>query len=392
MNFIFFGWGIAAIAFVVAIVFFKAKFVWWEYAILAVLPPFMAWGIYAIDVEHRTNDVEFFTNQVVKVEYYEYWETYVRKTCTRSYNCNCRTVTRGSGKTRTSHRECSTCYETYDCSYCDHNAARYIAYNERGQSADISAAEFNRIANKFGTKRFVELNRSINHSGGCGQDGDLYVAEWDGNMNKFEPYCTDHVYENKIRLNNSYGFRDLTKTERARVFDYPAINNVYQPSVVGNWYNNEDLNWSRFLLDRFNGQYGKSKQIKAFIFTYYNQTDDVANLQRIFFQNGNKNEIILCVGYDCCGATWVKAFSWTDEKVCENEAVRFYSRDMKLYQLVEHMIPVWTANWKRKEFTPFNEIMEISPSNTAWWIMIIIIVLTVTAMVFFFSRNEFNPK
>jgi hypothetical protein len=383
MTFILVSWLIATIFIVIAVTFFRKNFVWWEYAVLAIAPLLLSGIIYSIDTSFRQSDLEFFSNQTVKVEYYEYWETYVHKTCTRSYDCNCSTDSKG-------HKSCSTCHETYDCSYCDHNPARYIAYNESGKSKAISESEYKRIAKKFGTERFVELNRNINKWGSCGKDGDMYVAEWNGDQEKFEIFATEHTYENKIRLSDSYGFRKLTKQEKSLIHEYPPVNSVYQASITGNWYNMNDYYRATFLLDRFNGKFGKSKQIKAFIFTYYNKPPNVADLQRIYFQNGNKNEIIICVGYTGSQATWVKAFSWTDEKVCENEAVRYFQPNMTLTGLVEHMMPVWEKNWVRKQFTPYNEIINIQPSTTGWVIMVVLNLILCAILGVSFKNNEYQ--
>lgn len=383
MTFILTSWAIAFVFVLVAASLFRKHFVWWEYFILLAAPLLLSGIIYGIDTNARVSDTEFFSNQTVKVEYYEYWETYVHKTCTRTYDCNCSTDSKG-------HKSCSTCTETYDCSYCDENPAKYIAYNENGKSREISESEYRRIVKKFGNEQFVELNRDIDNWAGCGQDGNMYVSQWDGNPERFEIFATAHTYENKIRLSDSYGFRELSKQEKSRIHEYPGINGVYQPSITGNWHNTSDYWRAMFLLDRFNGQYGKSKQIKAFIFTYYNQTPDVADLQRLYFQNGNKNEIILCVGYTGSQATWIKAFSWTDEKVCENEAVRYFRSDMTLTGLVEHMIPIWRDKWVRKQFTPYNEIINIQPSTTAWVIMIILNLGLCAILGNAFIRNEYE--
>lgn len=381
MSFILTSWFIAAVFLAVAVKFFNKHFVWWEYLILLLTPIAIGGIIFKIDTTARVSDTEYFSNQTVKVEYHEYWETWDVKTCTRSYDCNCSTDSKG-------HRSCSTCYETYDCSECDETSAEYIAYNESGKSRNITASEYRRIAAKFGTQRFIELNRKINFSHGCGKDGDMYSAEWNGDPEKFEIFVTAHTYENKIRLAGSYGWKKLTKQEKQRIHEYPPVNSVYQASIHGNWYNMSDYYRATFLLDRFNGQFGKSKQIKAFIFTYYNQTIDVVDLQRSYFQNGNKNEIIVCVGYTGTQATWLKAFSWTDEKVCENEAVRFFQPSMTLTDFVEHMIPVWQEKWQRKQFTPYNEIISIQPSTTAWVIMILVNLILCTVLGVGFIRNE----
>lgn len=381
MEFILTGMGIAVAAVAVAAIFFKKAFVWWEYVILGIAPPLIATLVYFTDQGARKWDTEYFTNTCVKVEYIEYWETWVDKTCSRTYSCNCSTDSKGN-------RSCQTCTEYYDCSYCDHNPARYYAYDEKGHKQSIPESEYRRISKKFGTERFVELNRDIDYHGGCGEDGDAYVAEWDGDQEKYEPYCTAHNYVNKVRLSNSYSFEELTPEQKKRVKQYPDIRGVYQPAIVGQWPDKADLYNANFKLNRFNGQFGKKKQIKSFLFTYYNQKSDVVDLQRKYFEGGNKNEIILCVGYDNVGVTWVRAFSWTDEKICENEAVRFYNKNMKLEALVDHMIPVWTANWKRKEFTPLNDIINIVPSTTAWVTMIALIIIITTVLTVVFTKNE----
>lgn len=386
MEFLFVSFLVAALAMAVAAIFFAKKFVWWEYLVMGFSPFAIAAMVFFIDQEGRKWDTEYFTNTVVRVEYIEYWETYVSKTCYK--DCNCKTVKSSNGKS--SSRKCDTC--PYDCSYCDKNPAQYWAYNERGDRAPISSVEYQRIKNKFGNEKFVELNRSIRHWGSCGEDGDKYVSEWNGNLEQFEPYCTDHNYVNKVRLSNTYGFRDLTEDEMKKVKKYPQIINVYQPSIVGNWPWKDDAAKATFKLDRFNGLNGKKLQIKAFIFTYYNQRSDVVDLQKIYFENGNKNEIIVCVGYDGNGVTWVRAFSWTDEKICENEAARFYTKDMKLEALVDHMIPVWTANWKRKEFSPLNELIHLTPSTTAWITMIILQIILVVGLTIAFKQNEFENE
>lgn len=377
------GFLMASLAMGVAAIFFAKKFVWWEYVILAITPIAISFFSCLLDGEIRSRDTEYFTNTVKRVEYIEYWETYVNKTCTRSYDCNC-------GTDRDGRRTCQTCYESYDCSYCDINDAEYWAYDENGRGMRISKGEYYRIKNKFGNEKFVDLNRNINYSMGCGRDGNKYVSEWDGNLDLYEPFCTAHSYINKVRLSNTYNFRDLNEAELKRVKNYPKISSVYQTSIVGQWVSRDDLEKARFKLDRFNGLNGKNLQIKAFIFTYYNESSDVVDLQRLHFEGGNKNEIIICVGYNEKGVTFVRAFSWTDEKICENEAVRFYSKDMKLEALVDHMIPVWTKNWKRKEFTSLNDLVQSEPSASTWVLIIFLEILLTAFLVVAFKNNEFE--
>lgn len=364
-------------SFIVAIKLFPQKFIFWEYVILFLAPLCIGALIYNIDAGIQESDKEFFTNTTVSVRYTEPYVTWVSKQC--AYDCNCT-------KDKNGHQTCSTCYK--DCSYCDEHSANYEAVSETGKSKNISSYEYNRLKTRFQNSKFLELNRTIRYHGGCGKDGDAYESWWDNDPLKYEMFATEHSYVNKLRLNSSYNFKPLTEVEKKRVFDYPNVDEVYQSSVVGNWYNTSDLAIAKRKLDRFNGLNGKTKQIKVFVFLYNNETPDVADLQRQHFQGGNKNEMIYCIGHDGQKTKWVKSFSWTDEKICENEAMHYQSDTMTLNGFVDHMIPVLYNNWKRKEFTPLNNVLTIAPSTSAWiWLIVVNIIVSVF-LVYFFQKND----
>jgi hypothetical protein len=66
--------------------------------------------LYALGMAGQTVDFEVINGQVTK-------KAQVTTSCEHSYECNCRTVTSGSGKNKTSTRVCDTCYdhnEDYD--------------------------------------------------------------------------------------------------------------------------------------------------------------------------------------------------------------------------------------------------------------------------------------
>lgn len=370
-----------AVAIAIAVIFLHKKFVWWEYLILGLTPIAIAFIALFLDEQARIWDTEYRTSTLTYAEYVEPYSTWVTKECSKRV---CDTKRNSDG---TTYEDCHT--EYYDCSECDRFSARWYVYDNNGKQTAINEYEYKRLCAKFGNNSFVELNRNITYRLSCGVDGDKYVTTWDGNPDRYEHYATAHNYENKVRLSNSFNFHKLTEAEKKRVKDYPAINHVYQPSIVGQWYDKQDYATALQKLDRFNGLNGKKKQIKVFMFLYHNESPDVVDLQRNYFEGGNKNEMIVCIGYDNAGKTqWVRAFSWTDEKICEVEATHYAKPDMKLTDLVDYMVPIWYNNWKRKEFTPMNELVTMVPTGGAIFGCVITQLIVLGLMLFGFTKNE----
>jgi hypothetical protein len=156
---------------------YREHLAWWEVAIpLVVALSFTL--IFKFTVETvQTTDTEYRGGLVTEARYYEYWETYVRKTCSRTTKVGKTTVT-----------------TYYDCSYCDENPAHWSVVDTRGEEYSISEAEYNSLRRKWEAKeQFIELDRDINNGGfGCGQDGDMYRVGWDGKPITSEATVTSH--------------------------------------------------------------------------------------------------------------------------------------------------------------------------------------------------------
>ena len=96
-------WGAILIPLIVAFLlyrFYSHKTVWWEFLLplgVSIVCIFSMKGIIEIA---QVSSKEYWGSFVQRIEYYEDWNEYIHKTCTRSYRC---------GK--------STCFTTYDCSY-----------------------------------------------------------------------------------------------------------------------------------------------------------------------------------------------------------------------------------------------------------------------------------
>lgn len=79
--------------------FFKHKTTWWEFAIPFAVSLVLIATFKACSVKTQTDAVEYWSGYVTHANYYEEWNEYIHRTCTRSCGKNCTT--------------------TYDCSYVE---------------------------------------------------------------------------------------------------------------------------------------------------------------------------------------------------------------------------------------------------------------------------------
>lgn len=272
-----------------------------------------------------TSDQEFNSSIVSNARYYEYWETWVEETCTRQVPCG-QTCTTSNGST-----SCTTnyCTETYDCSYCDHNNDYYEAIDEINNSYSIDKIEYDFLRKKWGSDiKFVELNRKINHYGGCGVDGNAYQINWDKNIHKTETYNWIKNFTNRTRLNKSAFNYNLTISDSEAVsmglYKYPKIKNDYKQEYllgfdkIKHKYNNATVDSIESSFKYLNGSLGVNNKVHVFVLLFMNKPQDISIKQEIHWEGGNQNEIVVCIGLNNKNNTlkteWVKSFSWTDNK------------------------------------------------------------------------------
>ncbi len=376
------------IAIAIALVFFKRKMAWWEFFILLFAPIIVTFIGRHIDEKIQTTDVEYFSHQIVKIEYYEYWESYVHKTCQESYECNCRTVKRNN----VSHKECSTCYRTVDCSYCDRNSAKWIAYTSDGKSFNVSSSLYNQYKAKWKNERFVELNRKIVNWGGCGDDGDAYVITWDGEQQTACTITTEHSYTNKVRVSSSvYNAGQLTEQElsffKGKVYDYPQINNDQQRKLVGvdDWKVENYLQW-------WNGKYGKSKQINFYVWIY-NGAENMKVPQEKYIRGANKNEYILLLGQENGKIVWCDNITFCEDAHLGTPLMSWImqNKEQSLENIISNVTSKLEAHWSRKQFAEFN-YLQMDVSSSGWVVCTLINLLLVCGLLFLFVRNEHDSE
>jgi len=114
---------------------YKHTLAWWEVIVPSVACFFFI-VIFKFTVEKiQVNDTEYHGALVTEARYYEYWETYVRRTCYRTVK---------AGK--------STVSVPYDCSYCDKNPPRWTVVNSLGQEFSVSEKYYNYLMKLWSSK------------------------------------------------------------------------------------------------------------------------------------------------------------------------------------------------------------------------------------------------
>jgi hypothetical protein len=176
----------------------------------------------------------------------------------------------------------------------------------------ISNDWFKEITARWGNKTFVELHRETKQN--VHEDGDRWVTKWPETWQTSAPIALTQTYENRVNNSSSITFRPVTKEDvkRLKLFDYPEIGGRYNLKTVlddsGKYWKMADT-YFQYL----NGIVGPAKRGHVWVLIFRNTDRSIALWQKDYWKNGNKNELILCIGVDKEGAVlWGEVFGWTE--------------------------------------------------------------------------------
>jgi len=369
------------------LVFFRKKTVWWEYLILVVPSIIISTAVYFGMINHSQSDTEYLGDYVTEIRYYEPWDEYIHKTC--SY-----TTTSGSGKNAV------TTTHYYDCSYVDYHSAKWEQVLSNGAKLSISEDEYKRLSSKWSINKeiFVDMKRRYHN-----KDGDMYFKKYDGIRLHSKTIVITNTYKNKIKASHSiFGFTNISPEDAKDIglHDYPPlikqpgsksfwVNDVNQNPILGYTPTNEELIRWQFI----NGYYGPTKQFRVFVLFFYNEPQSITQEQRDYWEGGNKNEMILCIGLDSITKKiqWADAFSWSDKPTFEvNFRAYMANKDTLDMLKLADFVEVGAKNlWVRKNFEDFDYInVELTNKQLIW--LFIIILLFNFGMTVYIIRNEFK--
>lgn len=313
---------------------------------------------------------------VLKAEYYEYWETWVDRTCTR-------TVTDSKGNTRT---------VSYDCSYCDRNSEYWVTVDNAGNNMGISQLEFERLRRIWGDKLTkVDMKRKIHKNWRCGEDGDMYYINWNKKIEDSKVTTYKNSYSNHIKFNRSaFGYMDVKN--KPGLYLYPSIQgDNFQNTVMGTKYLSIDKDTIKRYLNFFNGYRGMSNKIRVFTMFFKDKPLSTALDQESLWIGGNENELNVCIGLKPDGKTidWVHVFTWQDEKTLK------YNLEKEIRGLGEvsstnlyYVYDKHRNDFKYKDFRDFQYIEYIPTSGEVKFVLIGIVVICIVS-IFAVNKMEY---
>lgn len=359
---------------VILLISFKKEIVWWEYIVLIVPSILFILLLKLCMVKFNSKDIEYLGDYVERITYYEPWDELQLVT-------HSTVVPDGKGGTRIkTYTTLERVYHNEKYTMFTHNTQREIRITEK---------EYYTIRKRLGDKTIFRDMKRDYHS----IDGDAYDIYWDKTVENFYDLTESKFYSNKIKSSQSntiFKYIDISKEEAKKLglYEYPDIYvKDNQIPILGKKV--RDIDYQR--IKYINGVYGKKYQIRVYILLYENKDIEISELQKSYWQNGNKNELIVCLGVENDSVIWTNSFSWCDKPSIEIQTRNYFIENPKLDineygKWLEKQIP---NNWNRKNFEDFDYI-HINLTNVQDIIIVILTIILNIILSCFLIENEYK--
>ena len=353
------------------LIVFNRKMVWWEYLVL-ILPSLLFTLItQLIMVSVNSSDTEYLGGYVNRITYYEPWDEMVRVRHTR---------TDSDGEEEV--------YYTWEREY--HSERYTYVDNESNWEHYLSKKEYEIIKYRMGNKAvFRDMHRDYHRI-----DGDAYDIYWDKTVEHLYDITTPHSYTNKIKASQShtiFKYSDISEEDAKELglYEYPDINLMNQNPIIGRYASDRDKQRIKYI----NATYGKTHQFRVYMLFYEGKDIEISEQQKAYWQNGNKNEFVVCLGTQRDSVVWCNPFSWCDEPKLEALTRDYFIQNPKVDidaygKWLQTQIP---TKWKRKEFSDF-EYIHIGLSKGQYIALIIIMILLNIGISVFLVMNDIQNE
>ena len=350
---------------------FNKKMVWWEYMALIVPSLLFIFITQLIMVSVNSSDTEYLGGYINRITYYEPWDEMVRVRHTR---------TDKDGDTEV--------YYTWEREY--HSERYTYVDNESNWEHYLSKKEYEIIKKRMGNKTvFRDMHRDYHRI-----DGDAYDIYWDKTIEHLYDITTPHSYTNKIKASQShtiFKYSDISEEDAKELglYEYPDIKLMNQNPIIGRNVTDKDKQRIKYI----NATYGKTHQFRVYILFYEGKNIEISEQQKAYWQNGNKNEFVVCLGTQQDSVVWCNPFSWCDEPKLEVLTRDYFIQNPKVDidaygKWLQTQIP---TKWKRKEFADF-EYIRIGLSRGQYIALIIIMILLNIGISVFLVMNDIKNE
>lgn len=353
---------------------FREETCWWEYLVVLIPSTLLFLVLKYSAIYIKSMDTEYLGDLVNKITYYEDWD----ETVMVAHHYTTR-----SGKTTVTH--------TYYVPERRYHEPEYVYETVYGNKEYVSKDLYNKIINNLNTKPvFKDMHRNYRS-----KDGDAYVTTWNRTRENSYAVTSMHNYINKVNASkySIFKYSDMCKEEIIdnKLFDYPDIIDADQNPIM---FNNQNIKISKSDIDavRFlNGYRGPRNQIRVYILCFDSPMLDIAEMQKAYWQGGNKNEFVVCVGIKNNKIIWCNPFSWCDKPELEVMTRDYFIKnpDIDFKSYAEWLDTKIDKHWHRKSFDDFKYI-DISLSNTSYIIILILILLYNVGISYWVITNNYT--
>ena len=306
------------------------------------------------------SDIEYLSYYYTKVRHYDRWNE--RQTRTRRVKV---------GK----HWHTQTYHVTVN------HPEKWTIFDNGGNEKGIEEKEYDNLRRLWGTEEvFVDMHRRYHTKDGDAQEY-LYCGHWQ----HMRGYVKEHSYENRIiGSKNVMKFKKISDEEADSLGLYH-----YSDNPLRGW------NEGRQKISYINMRYGKEKEIRIVLLVFpASKGVSIVEDQKAYWQGGNKNELVVCVGVWKGGKVgWAESFSWQDKPELDVRCKQWF---IQSGVLDVEAFGTWLEGnlglWERKEFKDFSYINSYLTTDQSITILITTIILSILGCIVVVWIMEDNRK
>jgi len=282
--------------------------------------------------------------------------------CRHSYDCNCRRVCSGSGKNRSCHTVCDTCYEhSYDIDW--------KIYDNTGRFFDVDTVD---------RQGLIEPN--------------FWTITREG-----DPTAHTHIYKNYIKaspgsLFRKYGllekYKDVLPEYPNKIYNYYSLDRIVPVGVkVENL-----VKWNKEL-SIVNSKVGVSKECNAIIVLVNNQPREYLHALEQHWVGGNKNDAILVISVADNGTIiWADSIALVQEsifKIILRDNVEAVGTIKHMDKIINKLYVAIMGNYKRKEMKDFKYLLStMTPTITQYVVAIVVCTFISIGLSIMFHKED----
>jgi len=372
---------IPVISVIVLKVFYRREVVLWELLVPLLFGTILTVSAYYITNSILTSSYEKRTHYVTSATYYEDWDEWISKTCTRTVSCG---------------KNCTTT-QIYDCSYRKYHPERWVAGFNTGHMEDISRESYNIFKSKWEIRpTYQDMKRDY-----YTDDGDAYyVLLPNTELKNIFPFYTTHSYENRVHASYSvFGYVDVTDEDVKNwgLFNVPDLNGstFNLPQIYG--WDNPSNGYLNEHLTKKNSLIGASKQVMMWVLVHKNADPYTGQMQESLWKGGHKNEFTISIGVDSVSnkIQWVHPFSWTDSEITKIRIRDYVASkdtlsDEVFVDILNFSVDEIKASYERKNFSDFNYLHVEIPIKYVVIVIILQLILNI-GLGWYVVNNEHQP-